>query len=244
MRIAVVSDVHANLEGLRAVLGHAERGGALDGVWCLGDLVGYGPDPGAVIAELRSRALTAVCGNHDGAAADLMDVEEFNPAAASAALWTRGRLTAAERAYLAHLPHTVVLGDFTLTHGSLRDPVWEYLLSPEQAAAHFALQKTLYGLVGHSHFTFWAEEEPGRGPVFRRAEDGTTLALGGRRLILKPGSCGQPRDGDPRAAYLLYDRDAATVTWHRVEYDIAATQAKMRGAGLHPWLIERLAMGE
>jgi len=244
MRIAIVSDVHANLEGLTAVLRHAESDGALDGVWCLGDLVGYGPDPSAVIAELRGRTLTAICGNHDRAAADLMDVDEFNPAAASAALWTRERLTAAERGFLAHLPQTVVAGEFTLAHGSLRDPVWEYLLSPEQAAAHFALQTTPYGLVGHSHFTFWAEEAPGRGPAFRRAEDGTALELRGRRLILNPGSCGQPRDGDPRASYILYDGADATVTWHRAEYDIAATQAKMRKAGLHPWLIERLALGE
>jgi len=244
MRIAIVSDAHSNIEGLTAVLRHAEAGAPLDGVWCLGDLVGYGPDPGAVIAELRRRHVTAVAGNHDRAVAGLMDVDEFNPAAASAALWTREQLSVYEREFVAGLPLTHVASDFTLVHGSLRDPVWEYLLSPEQADAHFALQTTRYGLIGHSHLTFWVEERPHAAPAFHRADDGRTLELGERRLILNPGSCGQPRDGDPRAAYLLYDDAAAAVIWRRVEYDVAATQRKMRDARLHPWLIERLALGE
>jgi diadenosine tetraphosphatase ApaH/serine/threonine PP2A family protein phosphatase len=243
MRIAIVSDVHANIEGLTAALRHAENAGALDEVWCLGDIVGYGPQPGAVIAELRARPLTAVAGNHDRAATGLMDVDEFNPAAASAVRWTRHQLTPGEQAFLAGLPLTGVTGDFTLAHGSLRDPVWEYLLTPEQADAQFARQTTPYSLVGHSHLPFWFEELPGRGPVLQRAAAGATVQLGERRLIINPGSTGQPRDGDPRASYALYDSAAATVTWHRVEYDVAATQRKMRDARLDAWLIERLAVG-
>ncbi len=243
MRIAIVSDVHSNLEGLQAVLRHAEAGGPVDGVWCLGDIVGYGPEPSAVLAELRRRALVAVAGNHDLAACGRMGVEEFNRTAAEAAVWSGEQLSEAERGYLRALPLTAVSGAFTLVHGSLRHPEWEYLLSSEQALAQFELQQTAYSLVGHSHLPFWVEEEAGRSPEFRRAGDGTRLELGERRLIINPGSCGQPRDGDPRASYVLYDDGAATVTWHRIEYDIAETQRKMERAGLDAWLAERLAVG-
>ena len=245
MRIAIVSDVHSNLEGLQAVLGRAEAGGAVDAVWCLGDIVGYGPEPSEVVSELRKRRLTVVAGNHDLAACGRMGVEEFNRAAAGAVLWTRDQLSYAEADFLRGLPLTVIAGSFTLVHGSLRYPEWEYLLSGEQALAQFELQTTPYSLVGHSHLPFWVEEEdPGRTPLFHRAEDGATLALGERRLIINPGSCGQPRDGDPRASFVLYDDGAATVTWHRVEYDIEETQHKMRRAGLDTWLTERLAIGQ
>jgi diadenosine tetraphosphatase ApaH/serine/threonine PP2A family protein phosphatase len=243
MRVAIVSDVHANMEGLTAALRHAESTGALDEVWCLGDVVGYGPEPGAVIAELRARTLTAVAGNHDRAVTGLMEIDEFNPAAASAVRWTTGQLTRDEHAFLARLPLTCVAGDFSLAHGSLRDPVWEYLLTPEQADAQFARQGTPYSLVGHSHLPFWFEERPGGGPVLHRATDGATLQLGDGRLIINPGSTGQPRDGDARASYALYDSDARTVTWHRVEYDVVSTQRKMRDARLDSWLVERLAVG-
>jgi diadenosine tetraphosphatase ApaH/serine/threonine PP2A family protein phosphatase len=240
----VVSDVHANVEAMEAVLRHAEAGGAVDALWCAGDIVGYGPEPGGVIEELRRRQVVAVAGNHDRAACELMDVDEFNPSAASAALWTRERLTDSEREWLAALPLTRVEGEFTLVHGSLREPVWEYLLSAEQADAHFALQTTRYGVIGHSHLPFWVEERPGRGSEFFRADDGTQVEVGETRMIFNPGGAGQPRDGDPRAPYAVYDDGEATFTWHRVEYDIAATQEKMRGAGLDAWLIERLSIGK
>lgn len=241
MRTVIVSDVHSNREGLFAVLAHAEAAGPVDAVWCAGDIVGYGPDPSAVIGELRRRGALCVAGNHDRAACGLMGTEEFNAAAASAVRINAAMLSDQERAWLARLPLVAEHGDFTLVHGSLRDPVWEYLLRPGQASAHFGLQRTRYSVVGHSHLPFWVEERDS--PGIRRAEDGDALELGERRLIVNPGSAGQPRDGDPRVSYILYDDGARTLTWHRVEYDIASTQARMRAAGLDRWLAERLAFG-
>ena len=249
MRIAILSDVHSNLAALRAVLRHAEADATIDGVWCLGDIVGYGAEPSETIAELRARPLTAVSGNHDLAAIGAIDTDEFNPVAEEAALWTADQLSDDERAFLGALPPTLVVGDphgpkgFTLVHGSLRAPAWEYLLDAEAADAHFALQTTPYGLIGHSHLQFWVEERDGDAPTFHRAADSTRLRLGDRRLIINPGSAGQPRDGDPRVGYVLYDEAAATLTWHRVAYDIAATQKKILAAGLPDFLAERLAMG-
>ncbi|HZP56492.1 MAG TPA: metallophosphoesterase family protein [Dehalococcoidia bacterium] len=242
MRVAVVSDVHANMAALEAVLRSADAAGGIEAVWTLGDIVGYGPDPNEVVRELRRLHAVAVAGNHDRAATGQMGVEEFNPAAADAALWTKGQLGPGERGWLHALPLTHEGDAFTLAHGSLRDPVWEYLLRPDQAAAQFARQRTPFSLVGHSHLPFVVEEQP-EGPRFRPARDGETVALGQTRLILNPGSVGQPRDGDPRASWILYDAAAAAVTFHRVEYDIAATQERMRAAGLDRWLIERLAHG-
>ena len=240
MRIAIVSDVHSNIEALDAVFAHA---GAIDGAWCLGDITGYGPDPSAVIARLRREALTAVAGNHDLAVCARMGLEEFNAHAAEAARWNAHQVSVAERAFLHSLPLVEVAADFTLAHGSIARPEWEYLLSGEQALTQFELQTTLVSIVGHSHLPFWCEETEGTMPLLIPAGDGDFLELEGPRLILNPGSVGQPRDGDPRASYILYDDRAKTVTWHRVEYDIAATQSKMREAGLPRWLSERLAEG-
>jgi diadenosine tetraphosphatase ApaH/serine/threonine PP2A family protein phosphatase len=243
MRIAILSDVHSNLAALQAVLRHAETDGALDGIWCLGDIVGYGAEPSETVAALRARPLTAVSGNHDLAAIGAIDTDEFNPVAAEAALWTAEQLSDDERAFLGALPPTLIVDRFTLVHGSLRAPAWEYLLDAEAAEAQFALQATPYSLVGHSHLQFWVEERSGRAPTFHRAADGARVQLGDRRLIINPGSAGQPRDGDPRVGYVLYDEAAATVTWRRVAYDIAATQKKILAAGLPEFLAERLAAG-
>lgn len=244
MGTVIVSDIHSNLEALRAVLSHAEAVGPVDAVWCPGDIVGYGPEPSEVLGELRGQRLVAVAGNHDLAASGGMDTADFNRAAADAAEWTAEHLSRAEQDFLRGLPITAIEGDFTLVHGSLREPVWEYLLSGEQALPQFEMQTTTYCIVGHSHLPFWIEEHISRRtPRFRRLDGGATIALGEQRLIINPGSVGQPRDGDPRASYVLYDERAATLTWHRVEYDIAETQRKMRLAGLDQWLIERLAEG-
>ena len=243
MRIAIVSDIHANLPAFEAVLRHAETGGRIDALWCLGDTVGYGPHPNECIALLRSYEHRAVAGNHDLAACGLMGTEDFNDAAATAARWTAEQLSREARAYLRDLPKIVSEGDFTLVHGSLRWPEWEYLLSGEQAQAQFELQQTPYSIVGHSHLPLVFEEQRGGTPALRPAADGERVALDATRLILNPGGVGQPRDGDPRAGYALYDRGARLVTYHRVEYDIAATQQAMEAAGLPRWLSERLSYG-
>ena len=242
MKIAIVSDVHANLEALTAVLADAEARGATD-VWCTGDTVGYGPDPSAVLAELRQRRAVMVAGNHDLAACGRMGVESFNPVAAEAALWTRHTLGDDERAFLASLPLTHTAAAFTLVHGTLRDPEWEYLLTLEQAEAQFALQTTPCSIVGHTHLPMVVREQDGR-PSMRRLQPGDSIEPGEQRLILNPGGAGQPRDGDPRAPYMLYDEGAATITFHRVPYDIAETRRKIRVAGLPEWLGERLERGQ
>jgi diadenosine tetraphosphatase ApaH/serine/threonine PP2A family protein phosphatase len=242
VRALIIADVHSNLEALEAVLRHAETQGGYDEIWCAGDIVGYGADPGAVIAMLDAAPLLAVAGNHDYAAAGLMGVEEFNPVAAEAALWQSRHLGDEERVWLARLPLTQTREPFTIVHGSLREPEWEYLLDEEAASGHFALQTTPYSVVGHSHQQF-AAEESAAGPVFRPQHAGSTRKLGETRAIFNPGSVGQPRDGDPRAGYALYDEDAGSITWQRVPYDIKAAQVKIRAAGLDSWLAERLAMG-
>ena len=240
MRVAIVSDIHSNLSALSAVLDHA---GSIDAIWCLGDIVGYGPQPNECIALLREHTGWAVAGNHDLAACGHMGVEEFNDAAAAAARWTAGELSEESLAYLRELPPVVIEGDFTMVHGSLRWPEWEYLLSTEQAQAQFELQSTTYSLVGHSHKPFVDHEQPNVPPELVAAEAGARADLTAQRLIINPGSVGQPRDSDPRAGYALYDSTAQTVTHHRVEYDIAATQQAMEAAKLPGWLIERLSYG-
>ncbi|HET6614377.1 MAG TPA: metallophosphoesterase family protein [Dehalococcoidia bacterium] len=242
MKIAIVSDVHANLEALTAVLADADARGATD-VWCTGDTVGYGPDPSAVLTELRQRRALMVAGNHDLAACGRMGVEAFNPVAAEAARWTRAALSDDQRAFLASLPLTHIAGAFTLVHGTLRDPEWEYLLTLEQAEAQFALQTTPYSIVGHTHLPMVVRER-GERPAMRRLQPGDGVELGDGRLILNPGGAGQPRDGDPRAPYMLYDEGAATISFHRVPYDIAATRRKIHAAGLPEWLGERLERGQ
>jgi diadenosine tetraphosphatase ApaH/serine/threonine PP2A family protein phosphatase len=244
MRVALLSDVHANLPALEAVLRHAEAHHALDQIWSLGDLVGYGPHPGECLALLRRYPFISVAGNHDLAATGDLDTSEFNPEAAAAVAWTARRLTSEERAFLRTLPLVVVQDDFTLVHGSLRYPVWEYIFGPEAAAAHLARQQTRYGLVGHTHVPMLCvEPAPRQMPAVRWPENGEAVTLAEQRLVINPGGVGQPRDGDPRAAYAVLDLAARTVTFHRVDYDVARTQQAMREAGLPPWLILRLSYG-
>ncbi len=245
MRIAVVSDVHANLTALEAVLKHAESERSLDRVWSLGDLVGYGPQPAECLALLRRQPFHSVAGNHDLAATDVIDTEEFNPAAAAANAWNADQLGDEDRAFLRALPRTLELEGIQLAHGSLRDPVWEYLITIPGALAQFELMSARFSFVGHTHVPLVFVE--GGEAVFdldyTQPAAGSVLELGERRLILNPGSVGQPRDGDARAAYAIYDTEAQTVGFHRVEYEIARTQAAMAEAGLPRSLIERLGRG-
>lgn len=243
MRYAVFSDVHANMEALEAVLADAGRRSP-DAYVCLGDIVGYGPDPNECVARVRGLHAAAIAGNHDRAAAGLFDVDAFSPLARAAIEWTARVLTAEHRAFLAALPERLETPSFLAVHGSPRDPVEEYLLTLPQALAIFADSRFRLCLVGHTHIpAVFVRSRNGH----LRAEDleaGAPVHLAPTsRYIVNGGSVGQPRDGDSRAAYLLYDEGGRSVTLHRVEYPVAATQAKMRARGLPPLLSRRLAAG-
>lgn len=241
MRALVVSDIHGNLEAFHAVLEDAGAQGGYDEVWCLGDIVGYGPDPGPCLDLLCNLSPVVVAGNHDRAAAGLLGLETFNPYAAESCRWTAANLSQTQIAYLRGLPLVQIQGASTLVHGSLRAPDWEYLVHEEAALATFALLQTSHCFVAHSHVPFLCREVDRRA-IFERLPEGVPVSIHQGRLILNPGSVGQPRDRDARAAYVLYDTDAGTVILHRVAYDIPVTQEKMLRAGLPVPLITRLAV--
>ena len=242
MRVAVVSDIHSNLHALEAVL-EAIDAEAPDELWCLGDLIGYGPRPNECCAIVEERADVCLAGNHDLAIIGTIDLEEFHGDAALAARQNRSALTQESRAFLDGLEPNGRAHDVALYHGSARDPVWEYVLSDEAAVATLALAGSPLVLVGHIHvalrFTTSAGVVDGA-----LAPDGTVVELGGDPTLLNPGSVGQPRDGDPRAAYLLLDLGARRAEFRRVEYDIARTQSEMAEAGLPGFLAARLALGQ
>jgi len=243
----VLSDVHANLSALEAVLLHAAAGGEIDAVWCLGDTVGYGPQPSECIRELREMEAVWVAGNHERAATGAIGTEDFNPDAAAAAQWTLDRLSLKEAKALDALPEVLLENDCTLVHGTLRWPIWEYLASQETALAHLGLMETSLGFVGHTHVPLVAmqqPDEPDNCELYRLGDGAQLLLTGAEKVVINPGSVGQPRDGDPRASYAVYDNDKGTVTIRRVEYDIKHTQRLMADAGLPRWLIERLASGK
>jgi diadenosine tetraphosphatase ApaH/serine/threonine PP2A family protein phosphatase len=241
MRYAILADVHSNLAAFEAVLDDAGKRGGFDKIWCLGDVVGYGPDPHECIGRLRQFEHVCIAGNHDWAAIGKMDTSEFNPVAALAAHWTAEQLTDDDIDYLQNLPLTVLEGDFTLVHGSPREPIWEYLLSTEAAQDNFAYFETAYCLVGHSHVPLIFEQVADEAVYREFGED--ALKLGEKRMIINPGGVGQPRDGDPRASYAIYDAEAQVIHHYRVEYDIPATQKKMAERGLPTPLIVRLSLG-
>jgi diadenosine tetraphosphatase ApaH/serine/threonine PP2A family protein phosphatase len=216
--------------------------GEVDAVWHLGDIVGYGPEPDAVVARLREVGAVGVQGNHDAAAAEVLGIEWFNRDARRAMEWTRAVIAPETRSWLAALPVTLTDGDATLVHGSLRDPIWEYVTSAPVARASLAALGSRLGFNGHTHIPIAYVEEDGAVEVVGPG-DGSVLELRGRRALVNPGGVGQPRDGDPRAAYLVLDTTADTVTWHRVEYDIESVQAAMRAVGLPGRLAARLAVG-
>jgi predicted phosphodiesterase len=239
MRIAVLSDIHSNLVALDAVLAHM---GTVDALWHLGDVVGYGPDPDAVVERLAGLGAVGVRGNHDAAAAGGPEIEYFNPDARKAMEWTIARISPATRTHLAGLPERLTIEDVSLVHGSLRDPTWEYVTTLAIARASLDLLATPVGLHGHTHVPVAFIADEGRTDVVP-VEDATRLQLPDRPVLLNPGSVGQPRDGDPRAAYLVLDTEARVVTWHRVEYDIAAVMAAMHAVDLPIRLAERLRHG-
>ena len=243
MRALIVSDVHSNLEAFSAVIADAEGRGGFEEIWSLGDLVGYGPDPSACVEMLRSHSHRAVAGNHDLAAVGKLSVERFNPYAAAANRWTATQLTQEQSNYVGGLPLLLEIEEFTLAHGSPRDPVWEYLITEDAAIACFTHIDTYWCMVGHSHMPFLCVPRGTTGAVFMAFPQDRAVRLDDDAVIVNPGSVGQPRDGDPRASYVLYDDAAQTIAHRRVAYDIAATQVKMRRHGLPDYLIERLAVG-
>ena len=240
MRCAILADIHGNLDAFEAVMRDIADRGGVDELWCLGDVVGYGPEPSACIALLRRHPHICVAGNHDWAAAGKLDTEDFNPAAAEACQWTAGQLSADDVAYLRNLPLTATSGDFTIAHGSPQDPLFEYVTSPRRAAANLQFFGTRYCLVGHSHVP--AVYTDSEGKCFRSAMP-PSLQLGASRLIINPGGVGQPRDGDPRAAYAIYDGAERVIYSYRIPYDIAAVQKKMIESGLPEFLSSRLSEG-
>jgi diadenosine tetraphosphatase ApaH/serine/threonine PP2A family protein phosphatase len=241
-RIAVVADIHANLAAFEAVIG---AWGEIDEVWCLGDVVGYGPDPNECVARLRGFPHVCLPGNHDWAALGRIDTDDFNPAAKTAAEWTSAALSSETRAYLESLGETLVLEPFTLVHGSLRSPIWEYLLDAAAARVNFELLRTDYCLIGHSHVPLmFSTREDGRIDARLLSPEGP-MDLSGARRFLNPGSVGQPRDGDPRASFGIIDLEASQARFEliRVEYPIEETQARMRAVNLPDPLVQRLALG-
>ena len=241
MSIAVVSDVHANLHALEAVLAEIDAGG-FDEVWCLGDLVGYGPRPNECVALLQERASICLAGNHDLVVLGKIAIETFGGEAGTAAAWTREVLGDAARAFLTTLAPSAVTTGAELFHGSPRDPVWDYVLTEDAARWTLAATTAPLVLVGHSHI---ALELAGDGAEVRggQAAAGTTLDLAAARRLLNPGSVGQPRDGDPRAAWLEVDISAGRATFRRTDYPVERTQSEMRDLGLPEVLAARLEHG-
>ena len=243
MRYAVFSDIHANMEALEAVLTDAARRSP-DAYVCLGDLVGYGPDPNECVARVRTLGAATIAGNHDRGAVGRFDTAAFSPLARAAIEWTAGVLTDEHRAFLAGLPERLETSAFLAVHGSPRDPVEEYVLNLPSALANFVEREFKVCLIGHTHIPgLFVRNQDGhlRTPDFR--SDAPVRLAATSRYIVNAGSVGQPRDGDPRAAYLMFDDRGPAVTLHRVGYPVAATQAKMRSRGLPLLLARRLAAG-
>jgi diadenosine tetraphosphatase ApaH/serine/threonine PP2A family protein phosphatase len=242
MRILIISDIHANYVAFDAVLEHAK--GQWDYVWCLGDVVGYGPAPNECVDRLKELPHLCLAGNHDWAALDRLDIRTFNPDARRAVEWTRDTLTEANTRWLEALPTTFVIGQYTLVHASPREPIWEYILEPLVAALNFPHFETPYCFVGHTHqpVIYQMLSETGETESHRPVYDEPIL-LNGHRLIVNPGSVGQPRDTDPRAAYAILDFEKGIFEHRRIEYNIAETQRQMRNAGLPERLIARLEHG-
>ena len=242
MKYLVIADIHSNLEAFEAVLEDAQNHGGFGHTWCMGDVVGYGPDPAACIKLLKQLDPVCVCGNHDSAAVGKIDTGDFSSEAARANRWTATQLSGGDREFLSGLPSLVVEDDFTIVHGSPRQHAWEYVAHTITAEDNFRCFDTRFCIVGHTHvpFLFTNDGVEVRGSVLRV---GDMLELGDNRLIINPGAVGQPRDRDPRASYAIFDAEEMVLHNYRVTYDVAATQEKMEKAGLPDFLVSRIAWG-
>lgn len=242
MKILVISDIHANLTAFEAVLEHCK--GEWNFVWCLGDVVGYGPDPNECVDLLRTLPQLCLAGNHDWAALNRLDVKTFNPDARRAAEWTQETLTAENTRFLEQLPVTFVIGEYTLVHASPREPIWEYILEPSVATLNFPHFETPYCFVGHTHqpviysMPDTAHSAQSQAPRYFEAH-----RLNGQRQIINPGSIGQPRDQNPKAAYGILDITSGVFEHRRIPYDIRAVQRRMQAHNLPERLITRLEHG-
>jgi predicted phosphodiesterase len=263
MKIAILSDIHGNLEAFEAVLKDIDKLGGVDQYWCLGDVTDYGPDPHQCLELVRRLNPLLVLGNHDAAVAGKLDFEkEFSTEFLPVTHWTVSHLSSEDKAYLAGLPLSIQTADFTLVHGSPRDPIFEYLLNREDAAQNLPYFKTIYCLVGHTHVSACHRFEPGSGSVpplaldaqkrsFKngrsfsglKSQSETRISLASERLIVNPGSVGKKRDGDSRAAYACYDSQKGEIEFRKVKYDLAITQNKIREYGLPEWLAVDLGKG-
>jgi diadenosine tetraphosphatase ApaH/serine/threonine PP2A family protein phosphatase len=246
--VAVITDIHSNLPALEAVLADIDSRG-VDEIWCLGDVVGYGADPDACADLVRERCETCLVGNHDLAVLGAIDIASFSEAAAEAVTWTQENIAEATLEFLRELEPAGLREGISLFHASPRDPVWEYVLSLEQAYDCMVAQPEPVALIGHSHVSlFFALPESAGSPadtLGSQAGDGSRLELGGGgRWLVNPGSVGQPRDGDPRAAWLELDLDGQAALFHRISYDIDRAATAIVDAGLPPRLADRLRVGQ
>lgn len=255
MRLAILSDIHANLPALEAVLADVEDAGVGE-LWCLGDVVGYGAQPDECTSLVAERCRVCLVGNHDLAVLGELDISSFSPAAAAAVRWTQQTATPETLDFLRGLDPADETRDVALYHASPRDPVWEYVLWPDQAAECIAIQAARVSLIGHSHVALFFVMGEDRRPrsaqsleldeAARGAQAGaeTRLDLSEGRWLVNPGSVGQPRDGDPRAAWLELDTDAWEATYHRVEYEIDRAASAIEATDLPEHLARRLYVGQ
>jgi diadenosine tetraphosphatase ApaH/serine/threonine PP2A family protein phosphatase len=243
MQVAIVSDIHGNRHAFEAVLADARNSPAQE-IWCLGDVVGYGADPNDCCRLARRHADVCLAGNHDLAVTGDLDLGEFSTGAALAARWTQEVIDAGHRDWLASLRPAGSVRDVGLYHASPRDPVWEYVLSALLAELCLDAQPERLSLVGHSHVALSFVRPEGRPATGSARKAGEEIDIAQGEWILNPGSVGQPRDGDARAAWLLLDTTAWTARWRRTEYDIAGAAAAIRAARLPDSLAERLEYGQ
>lgn len=243
MRVAIVSDIHGNRQAFEAVLEDIEAS-ECEEMWCLGDLVGYGAEPDACVELARRHAAICLAGNHDLGVRGDLPLEDFSRGAALAARWTQQTIASETREYLAGLEPLELDEPVGLYHASPRDPVWEYVLSVLQAELCLDVQGQRVCLVGHSHVALSFSRFPGEPATgeTRTADEELDLSVG--EWLINPGSVGQPRDGDPRAAWLELDLDTWQAAYRRIDYDIEAAATAIRAARLPDSLAERLAFGQ
>jgi len=243
MQVAILSDIHGNRHAFEAVLGDAQSAGAEE-MWCLGDLVGYGAEPDACVQLARRHAAICLAGNHDMGVTGEIGLDEFSTGAAIAARWTQETITSANLEFLSALRPVGEESSIGLYHASPRDPVWEYVLSALLAELCLDAQPQRIALIGHSHVPLSFMRPDGDVASGEPRRDGDAMDIAAGQWLLNPGSVGQPRDGDSRAAWMMLDLDELRAQWRRVEYDIAGAAAAIRAARLPDSLAERLGYGQ